>query len=294
MNRLQERGYLKEKNCGACFSYILQDESLFLPTEYKVMQNETEAFLVRCMKMHYNGKLQLYYMTGEYKKLSAVIRTLEPSEFLTVVSNLLDSVIAVRNVGFLSCQKLALDFGKIFVEPGTYRVKLLYLPIKEDLGSDYEYRLRDSLVKLVGEYPALQAAPVMVLVSDLQSGMKTLEDLADNFRNNKYDVGACQERNRLFLVGVDTPVEVEFVIEKNDFTLGKKADAVDGCLSFSDLISRRHCRIQRSEGNFAVMDLQSVNGTYINQQRLEPYRPYPLKDGDILRLAKSSFQVTIR
>ncbi len=50
-------------------------------------------------------------------------------------------------------------------------------------------------------------------------------------------------------------------------------------------VSREHCMFRFSDNHAVVIDLKSTNGTYINGQRLEPYREYILVDGDELRMA---------
>lgn len=50
-------------------------------------------------------------------------------------------------------------------------------------------------------------------------------------------------------------------------------------------ISREHCMFRYGDHHAVVVDLKSTNGTYINGQRLEPYREYLLAEGDELRLA---------
>jgi pSer/pThr/pTyr-binding forkhead associated (FHA) protein len=59
-------------------------------------------------------------------------------------------------------------------------------------------------------------------------------------------------------------------------------------------VSRRHATITRQEGRVVVEDLGSVNGTYINGKRLDPYLPELLSDGDILQLGKLLIEVEIR
>lgn len=57
MNALIENNYIKEIECGSNFSYILNDNSTFLSTEYKVLQSQANSCFVKCMKMMYNGKV---------------------------------------------------------------------------------------------------------------------------------------------------------------------------------------------------------------------------------------------
>ena len=77
-----------------------------------------------------------------------------------------------------------------------------------------------------------------------------------------------------------------------DILLGR-LDAAHGIFPEVDLtpeggleegVSRRHARIFLDEGQLAVEDLDSTNGTFLNGSRLEPYVSRPLYDGDVLRL----------
>jgi diguanylate cyclase (GGDEF)-like protein len=48
-----------------------------------------------------------------------------------------------------------------------------------------------------------------------------------------------------------------------------------------DSVSRRHARIEPMGDGYGVVDLQSTNGTYVNDARVTTH---PLKDGDYLRI----------
>jgi len=49
-------------------------------------------------------------------------------------------------------------------------------------------------------------------------------------------------------------------------------------------ISRLHVAIEHRADRLVVIDQDSTNGTYINGQRLVPYKTYPLSHGDVLKL----------
>lgn len=52
-------------------------------------------------------------------------------------------------------------------------------------------------------------------------------------------------------------------------------------------VSRRHAQLIRDEnGQILVCDLNSSNGTYLNEIPLSPDKSYPLDNGDVLRLGK--------
>ena len=73
--------------CGMNFAYILNDNSRFLTTEYKVLQSQTGGCFLRSMKMTYNGKTELYYMTDSYKAFSALAPVLSADRFLAAAGN---------------------------------------------------------------------------------------------------------------------------------------------------------------------------------------------------------------
>ena len=54
-----------------------------------------------------------------------------------------------------------------------------------------------------------------------------------------------------------------------------------------DSVSRRHARIERREGVIVVCDLNSTNGTYVNE---EPVDERPLCDGDQVKIGNAIFK----
>ncbi|MGB1288162.1 MAG: FHA domain-containing protein, partial [Aggregatilineales bacterium] len=56
-------------------------------------------------------------------------------------------------------------------------------------------------------------------------------------------------------------------------------------------VSRRHAHLIAKDNRVTIQDLNSSNGTFINQRRLRPGRNYRLRDGDTLHLGKMELQV---
>lgn len=59
-------------------------------------------------------------------------------------------------------------------------------------------------------------------------------------------------------------------------------------------VSRFHARIHRQPTGFYLEDLLSTNGTYINKQRVPPYVPQGLRDGDEIQLGRLVLKFEIR
>lgn len=49
-------------------------------------------------------------------------------------------------------------------------------------------------------------------------------------------------------------------------------------------VSRRHAALVQFKGDLHVVDLGSINGTFINGKRLTPETPFPISPGDEMRL----------
>lgn len=51
-------------------------------------------------------------------------------------------------------------------------------------------------------------------------------------------------------------------------------------------VSRNHLTIRRTDSGLTIFDLGSSNGTWINDTRVPPYTPRPIKPGDHVRLGQ--------
>ena len=59
-------------------------------------------------------------------------------------------------------------------------------------------------------------------------------------------------------------------------------------------VSRRHARIMKREQQIYIEDLGSSNGTFVNGQKLMPYFPELLSDGDALMLGKLQIRISLK
>ena len=81
---------------------------------------------------------------------------------------------------------------------------------------------------------------------------------------------------------------LEIPLKKEKFLIGRAKECA--LRAGSEAISRRHCAIIRlKDGRWAVRDLGSRNGTYVNDVRIE--EPKRLKPGDELRVGPLKFRV---
>lgn len=61
------------------------------------------------------------------------------------------------------------------------------------------------------------------------------------------------------------------------------------CSAHEHGVSRRHAAIVRVNDTLHLLDLESVNGTFVNGKRLRPDAPHPIREGDTLALGTLNF-----
>lgn len=310
MNPLIDTNAITELSCGDNFSYVLSENTDFLLTEYKVLQNQGNDTFIKCMKMMFNGRVQLYYVATGYKPFQTIIASIDSANYMKIVANILSNVINVKNNGFLSCQNLDISFEKIFVDPSNLQVRLVYLPITKrafDSYSSFENELRTSLIKQINNLPSLKSGRVEQFVVDLSDGSLSLDDLFNKIKgikptkpitptkdhNSETDVLSYANGSILRIVAMNAPSHFEINVNKDEFVLGRSASTADGAITFNKAIGRTHCKITKSGGQYLITDLSSANGTYVNKARLAPNQPKVINNNDIIRLANSDFQVCI-
>ncbi|MBZ4335228.1 GGDEF domain-containing protein [Corallococcus interemptor] len=78
----------------------------------------------------------------------------------------------------------------------------------------------------------------------------------------------------------------KYVLEESEFTIGR--DQHNHIVVDLDNVSRRHARIWSRQGKTYVEDLQSTNGTYLNDR--EVLQAQPLRSGDLVKVGGSIFK----
>ena len=72
-----------------------------------------------------------------------------------------------------------------------------------------------------------------------------------------------------------------FLLDQDSTTAGRHPEAD---IFLDDVtVSRRHAEFRRSEGGYEVVDVGSLNGTYVNR---EPRNSQELTDGDEIQIGK--------
>lgn len=100
---------------------------------------------------------------------------------------------------------------------------------------------------------------------------------------------------------VGTSDLINATIDDENLTLGRRVDGAPGPVSidltpyraFEQGVSRVHAALRATAEGLCIVDMQSSNGTLLNGERLQPYQPIFIKDGDTLTLGHMQVQVRL-
>ncbi|MBN1427457.1 MAG: FHA domain-containing protein [Anaerolineae bacterium] len=87
--------------------------------------------------------------------------------------------------------------------------------------------------------------------------------------------------------------EIVFAIEKDIVLLGRASQADVIFPQTIRFVSNRHAEIHRAATGFTIVDLGSLNGTYVNNRRLNPAEPASLHHGAVIRIGDDDFGASI-
>jgi pSer/pThr/pTyr-binding forkhead associated (FHA) protein len=100
--------------------------------------------------------------------------------------------------------------------------------------------------------------------------------------------GAAAAPGRLGMVRIEEGKEPGRIYEvrKEALSIGRSRESD---IFLEDLaVSRLHASIvSQGNGNYALRDEGSANGTKVNGQPVNKYQPYPLQDGDKIQLGQT-------
>jgi pSer/pThr/pTyr-binding forkhead associated (FHA) protein len=119
------------------------------------------------------------------------------------------------------------------------------------------------------------------LQDDTTGGLTPTEIEDDTGEIIDLPLAELQEGQALLVVKRGPNAGSQFLIEKDVTTAGRHPESD---IFLDDItVSRRHAEVRRKDANFFVHDMGSLNGTYVNRERVENTQ---LAHGDELQIGK--------
>ncbi len=93
---------------------------------------------------------------------------------------------------------------------------------------------------------------------------------------------------------ITLPATIEVTVGRQDTEHGIHPNldlTTDGGLEGG--VSRLHCKIHQRASVYQIEDVGSANGTFLNSERLTPYLPQALRDGDKVQVGRVELEIIV-
>ena len=93
----------------------------------------------------------------------------------------------------------------------------------------------------------------------------------------------------VYVQEADCPVRI--VAVAGVVTIGRTPE--NTIILLDDLVSRSHAMLQAQGNGVLLLDLDSTNGTFVNDEPVDAEEPIPLHDGDVITIGRASLRYAL-
>ncbi len=266
--------------------FLFNSEELLDKNALENLERETIPGILPCRWVRWNSMIQLVYFTDELTRVSEMMEELTLDDLRKIGIEILEYVSRLENQMTLSIENVVWDLDTVYVDDGI-QAHLICLPAVLPIEA------LESKIYIKRVYALLND-----LFSQKEGGGFVCRQIEAQREKEASDWGALAEaierrepddEEGLLIRGINTPEPVSFHIGHEEFVLGSE-DGVDGYLNYPS-ISASHALVGWNDISFYIQDLESENGTYLNDVQLPENSPTPFGRGSILKLGDYTFNV---
>ena len=147
------------------------------------------------------------------------------------------------------------------------------------------------------EYILIAAIAVLLLLKSLHIGVNQVAcDYGKTFCIAAQKAAAVQREFWISFLEGPYSGQVFHCTEDQIFTIGRDPERNIVSVPSCQYVGTVHCRIEIIDGQMYITDLNSRNGTFLNERKLDPGQPVPVPDDAVIKLATAdcTFRVEIR
>ena len=239
-------------------------------------------------EMFFDDRIKLACFTDGKRPIGEAVPAYSLDETCAVAKSILRRIRDLEGCREISLENVVWDRDSIYLDDQG-QVWLICLPavVPEET--------KNSLIYAKRVYALLQD-----MVSRKEDGdivaRQILHQQENDFENwaaleNALDRRAPKEDESLILKSINTPEVLTFRIRHEIFRIGSDPTEADGLIMGTETISPLHAEIGWNDISFYVRDLESENGTFVNNQQIAPGMEVPIGEGTVLRFAEYTFNV---
>ena len=122
-------------------------------------------------------------------------------------------------------------------------------------------------------------------------------EMINSYSGNYDDDSTCMiwENNQTYqvvLTDIDSPIKSFQAPLSQTITIGRKREYCNIALDYEKSVSSKHCQINVRDERFYIRDLQSANGTYVNNNKV--LTETEIVSGNIIKLGRLKLRFEIR
>lgn len=249
-------------------------------------ENQVQGLLgCECRRMD-QKKLYYYDITSKISLAEkSRLKKVKGSEVLLIIQGLLQVLVQLEEY-LIPADQICLDWNYIYLDPVSCYPSFCCLPAAE---KKLEQGIRELLEELLPRLDHQEQTGVSVvyelyqyaiqdtfLVMGLQSVLE--RRLMEERKTTETELQACQEKKSRE--------------HQETSYFGDNRQQADLVLP-STAVSRVHASIEQRAGNWYLKDMNSRNGTWVNEQELYGEEEQELINGDQIRFADLIYQVKI-
>ena len=230
------------------------------------------------------------------EKMTGIIKEgIQKEQFLDIIIQMIRRIKECKELG-LSETNLEMRMDRIFVDPYTCDIRCIYWPVSnlteymtpadffETIQYEAEFKPEMNL-QFLYEYNDYFESKVPFSLKNFErmvsllSGMELQEDRAT------LGAGLKKVAVKETIAYIQTVDGRRTKVEKAEFIIGKSQAGTDMMITGNSSVSRRHARIICRGGQYYIEDLNSLNGTYVNESKVEPGISKELHTGDKIKVS---------
>ncbi len=269
--------------------FLLNSEEQLDENAVGFLREEGPSYgLFPCSWVYYNSRIKVTCFPDSHRALNDMLPMLSLDQTCEISKQIIERLKALEGRKEISLENVVWDKESVYIDEQG-QVFLICLPAvvpEESLNNPIYIR---RIYALLQEIISRKTGGDIVCRQILHQQENALEDW--DALESALDRREPKEDESLILRSINTPRMITFHVRRELFRIGTDPAEADGLISGVDTVSPIHAEIGWNEISFYIRDLNSENGTFVNNQQIAPGVEVPIGEGTVLRFADYTFNV---
>lgn len=269
--------------------FLLNSEEQLDQEAVSFLREKGEEYgLFPCSWVYYNDRIKVVCFQDAYRPVYEALPEMDLDETCDIAKAVLRRIRALEECPQISLENVVWDQESLYLNERN-QINMICLPavVPKEVHNSQTYVKR--VYALLLEMISRKTGGDIVCRQIIHQQDTAPEDWES--LENALDRRAPEEDESLILKSINTPAVLTFFVRHELFRIGTDPAEADGLIRGVDTVSPLHAEIGWNEINFYIRDLNSENGTFVNNQRITPGIEVPIGEGTVLRFADYTFSV---